>query len=44
MNRSYTVEKYKKLVKKIRDSFDKNREALEKEVAISTDVIVGFPG
>lgn len=44
MNRPYTIEKYKKLVKKIRDSFDKNREALEKEVAISTDVIVGFPG
>lgn len=43
MNRPYTIEKYKKLVKKIRDSFDKNREALEKEVAISTDVIVGFP-
>ena len=44
MKRPYTIEKYKKLVKKIRDSFDKNREALEKEVAISTDVIVGFPG
>ena len=44
MNRSYTAEKYKKLVKKTRDSFNKNREGLEKEVAISTDVIVGFPG
>jgi len=31
-------------VKKIRKAFKKYRKELEKEVAISTDVIVGFPG
>ncbi len=34
----------KNLIKKIRNAFKKYREGLEKEVAISTDVIVGFPG
>ncbi len=37
MNRPYTIEEYKKLVKKIRQAF-------EQKIAISTDVIVGFPG
>ena len=36
MNRPYTVEKYKKLVEDIRRA--------KKDIAISTDVIVGFPG
>jgi tRNA-2-methylthio-N6-dimethylallyladenosine synthase len=44
MNRGYTVKEYKNLVRKIRKAFKKYRKGLEKEVAISTDVIVGFPG
>jgi len=44
MNRNYTVEEYKKLIKKIKKAFRNYRKGLEKEVAISTDVIVGFPG
>ncbi|MFZ3074532.1 MAG: MiaB/RimO family radical SAM methylthiotransferase, partial [Minisyncoccales bacterium] len=44
MARPYTVEKYKELVKKIRAAFKKYRTGLEKEIAVSTDVIVGFPG
>jgi len=44
MNRPYTVLQYKNLVKKIRMAFKKYRRALEKEMAISTDIIVGFPG
>jgi len=44
MNRNYTVEEYKNLVKKIRAAFKKYRKGIEKNVAISTDIIVGFPG
>jgi len=44
MARPYTVAQYKILVKKIRQAFKKYRQGLEKEVALSTDVIVGFPG
>jgi len=44
MARPYTVGQYKTLVKKIRAAFKKYRAGLEKEIAISTDVIVGFPG
>jgi tRNA-2-methylthio-N6-dimethylallyladenosine synthase len=44
MNRPYKVSQYKNLVKKIRQAFRKYRQGMEKEVAISTDVIVGFPG
>jgi tRNA-2-methylthio-N6-dimethylallyladenosine synthase len=55
MNRPYTTKQYKNLVKKIRTAFKKYRKAphqnkfgtgyrLEREIAISTDVIVGFPG
>jgi len=44
MNRPYTTKQYKNLVKKIRAAFKKYRKGLEKEIAISTDVIVGFPG
>ncbi len=44
MARPYTIRQYAALVKKIRAAFKKYRHGLEKEVAISTDVIVGFPG
>lgn len=44
MNRNYTIEKYKEIIKKIRKAFIVAREGLEKEISLSTDVIVGFPG
>lgn len=44
MNRPYSVKKYKELIKETRQAFKKYRKGLEKEVAISTDAIVGFPG
>jgi tRNA-2-methylthio-N6-dimethylallyladenosine synthase len=44
MNRNYTTKDYENLVKKIRQAFKKYRKGIEKEVAISTDIIVGFPG
>lgn len=44
MNRSYTVEQYKNLVKKIRQKFALIREKSDKEITLSTDIIVGFPG
>ena len=44
MKRNYTVSQYKKVVRKIRKAFKKYRRGLEKEIAISTDIIVGFPG
>lgn len=36
MNRKYTTEEYKRVVGKLREAFD--------DVAITTDLIVGFPG
>jgi len=44
MNRPYTATHYKKLIKKLRSAFKKYRKGLESELAISTDIIVGFPG
>jgi len=44
MNRPYSVEKYKKLIKKTRQTFKKYRKGQEKILSLSTDVIVGFPG
>lgn len=44
MKRPYTAARYKALVKKIRAAFKKYRRGLEREIAISTDVIVGFCG
>jgi tRNA-2-methylthio-N6-dimethylallyladenosine synthase len=43
MNRPYTIEQYKDLIEKIRSKFVLIREGLEQEIAISTDIIVGFP-
>ncbi|MGB9598589.1 MAG: MiaB/RimO family radical SAM methylthiotransferase [Minisyncoccales bacterium] len=43
MKRNYTVSDYKKLIKKIKTAFKKYRQGLEKNIAISTDIIVGFP-
>ncbi|HNX10721.1 MAG TPA: tRNA (N6-isopentenyl adenosine(37)-C2)-methylthiotransferase MiaB [bacterium] len=42
MNRGYTAQKYLNQVKKIRLAAQKNKQALP--IAISTDIIVGFPG
>ncbi len=44
MNRNYTTKEYATLVKEIRQAFRKYREGLEKEICLSTDIIVGFPG
>jgi tRNA-2-methylthio-N6-dimethylallyladenosine synthase len=44
MNRSYSIKQYRNLVKKIRQAFKKYRKGIEREITISTDVIVGFPG
>ncbi len=44
MNRKYTISPYKNLVKKIRAAFKKYRTGSEKEITLSTDIIVGFPG
>lgn len=44
MARPYTAQQYKLLVKKLRTAFKKYRQGPEKEIALSTDVIVGFPG
>ncbi len=43
MNRHYTVAHYKNLIKKIRTAFKKYRPQFP-PLAISTDMIVGFPG
>ena len=44
MNRPYKVGGYRVLVNKLRKAFSSQRQGLEKELALSTDVIVGFPG
>lgn len=44
MNRGYSSEEYKNLVDKIRKKFKNFRKGLEKDITISTDIIVGFPG
>ncbi len=43
MNRHYTAAHYKNLIKKIRLAFKKYRPD-SPQVAISTDIIIGFPG
>lgn len=42
MNRKYSIEHYKSLIKKIRGNYKKYKPNLPP--AISTDIIVGFPG
>jgi tRNA-2-methylthio-N6-dimethylallyladenosine synthase len=44
MNRPYDTNSYKKIVKKIKESFKAYRKGQEKELCLSTDVIVGFSG
>ncbi len=44
MNRPYTAKQYLELIKKIREKFSQERTGLDKEISISTDIIVGFPG
>ncbi len=44
MNRNYTITHYKNLIKKIRLKFFAIRKGIEKNINISTDIIVGFPG
>jgi len=43
MNRPYNIKQYKTLVAKIRKAFKQYRKGLEKEISLSTDIIVGFP-
>jgi len=43
MNRHYTVARYRNLIKKIRAAFKKHRPSFP-PLAVSTDLIVGFPG
>ncbi|HOX29591.1 MAG TPA: MiaB/RimO family radical SAM methylthiotransferase [Candidatus Paceibacterota bacterium] len=44
MARPYTAKQYIELVDKIRQAFRECRTGIESTVALSTDVIVGFPG
>lgn len=44
MNRRYTVEHYAELVKKIRERIVNTGSEWRAPIAISTDVIIGFPG
>jgi len=44
MNRPYTINSYLGLVKALRSEFRAKKQGLDKELAISTDIIVGFPG
>lgn len=44
MNRPYRIEDYRAIVSQLRQAFDKHRNGLEKKLALSTDIIVGFPG
>ena len=43
MNRSYSIEQYNEIVKKVRKSFWEKRKGLERLLSLSTDAIVGFP-
>jgi tRNA-2-methylthio-N6-dimethylallyladenosine synthase len=43
MNRSYNIEQYSEIVKKVRKSFWEKRKGLERRLSLSTDAIVGFP-
>ncbi len=43
MNRPYTINSYLRLIKALRSEFKAKKQGLDKELAISTDIIVGFP-
>ncbi|MDD3170452.1 MAG: tRNA (N6-isopentenyl adenosine(37)-C2)-methylthiotransferase MiaB [Candidatus Paceibacterota bacterium] len=43
MNRPYTINTYLGLIKALRSEFKAKKQGLDKELAISTDIIVGFP-
>lgn len=44
MARPYTAGRYKKLAGRLRAAFAEHRSGTEAQLALSTDVIVGFPG
>jgi len=44
MNRPYTINDYMGVITALRSAFKAKRQGLDKELAISTDIIVGFPG
>ncbi|MDD5696873.1 MAG: tRNA (adenosine(37)-N6)-dimethylallyltransferase MiaA, partial [Candidatus Pacebacteria bacterium] len=44
MNRPYTINSYLRLIKALRSEFKAKKQGLDKELAISTDIIVGFRG
>ena len=44
MKRPYRIKNYRDIASKLRQAFAKHRSGLEKKLALSTDIIVGFPG
>lgn len=44
MNRPYNINDYNAIVKRLRKSFKSQRQGLEGELALATDIIVGYPG
>lgn len=44
MNRKYSCQDYIKLVEKIKNIFNSKKTSKNKQISITTDIIVGFPG